>query len=246
MERAAGRAPPVGALFDVGYCLMDESVRLSRALAWVSAALGASGRSITPARLDQAYREACRRPAPGEPSLLVRLLGDLGLEPREARAIRQALPWDVEPLTLYPDTLVSLRTLRQAGFLVGVLANQPASAQVDLDRAGVTALCNGVWLSGAVGLAKPAPAFFALALDAWGLPPGRVAYVGDRPDNDVAPAKALGMATLRVRTGPHAEQTPRGEGERPGMEAASLTEAVRHLLAWQAALVARSLTKPPE
>ena len=34
MTRAAD--PAVGALFDVGYCLMDESARLAHALAWLA------------------------------------------------------------------------------------------------------------------------------------------------------------------------------------------------------------------
>src|SRR4029453_5839740 len=119
----------------------------------------------------------------------------------------------------------------------GVLANQPASARVDLERAGLTALCDDVWLSAAVGLAKPDPAFFRLALDAWALAPERIAYVGDRPDNDVAPAKALGLATVRLRRGPHRDQSPRGDAERADVEADDLTEAARHLVAWGAALV---------
>lgn len=230
--------PPVrvGALLDVGSCLMDESARLGAALAWLAERLRALGRPRDLARLDLAYREACRRPDPGQPSLLVQMLGNLGIPGDEARVMRQEVPWDAVPLSPYPDALATLRALRAAGFLVGVLANQPASTQEDLERAGVTALCDGVWLSGAVGLSKPDPAFFEVALRRWGLPPGRVAYVGDRPDDDVAPARALGMTTLRVRTGLHADQAPRGEAERPSMEAATLTEAVPLLLGWRASL----------
>ena len=237
---AIGGAPPArpGVLFDVGYCLLDESARLARALDWLAAALAARGRPLGADRLDAAYREACRAPSPGEPSLLIQALRGLGVPTDDAQAVRRELPWDRAPLEPYPDALPALRRLRAAGLRIGVLANQPASAAADLARAGVTALVDGVWLSGAVGLAKPDPRLFRLALDAWAAPAPRVAYVGDRPDNDVAPAKALGMVTVRVRTGPHADQPARGEAEAATMEAATLTEAADRLLAWQARLPA--------
>ena len=225
-----------GVLFDVGYCLMDESARLEHALAWLSKALAAAGHARDAAALGGAYRAACLSPDPGEPSLLVQMLRRLEIPGETTAALRRAVPWDTVPLRPYGDTLSALRRLRAAGFRLGVLANQPASAQADLDRAGISALCDGVWLSGAVGLSKPDPAFFRLGLDAWALPPGHVVYVGDRPDNDVAPARTLGLATVRLRRGPHAEQPARGETERADIEARDLEDAARRLIPWRAAL----------
>lgn len=226
----------IGILFDVGYCLMDESARLAHALAWLAEALAAAGEPLTATDLHAAYLAVCRRPEPGEPSLLVQMLRSLGVPAETRAALRGAVPWDAVPLEPYPETVPALRELRAAGFRLGVLANQTRSAHADLDRVGVTGLCDGVWLSGAVGLAKPDPAFFRLALDAWALAPGRVAYVGDRPDNDVAPAKALGLATVRLRRGPHTDQPPRSDAERADVHARDLMEAARHLVAWRASL----------
>lgn len=225
-----------GILFDVGYCLMDESARLAHALAWLAEALAAAGEPLTATDLHAAYLAACRLPEPGEPSLLVQMLRSLGVPAETTAALRRAVPWDAVPLEPYAETVPVLRELRAAGFRLGVLANQPRSARADLDRAGIVALCDGVWLSEAIGLAKPDPAFFRLALEAWALAPGRVAYVGDRPDNDVAPARALGLATVRLRRGPHADQPPRSDAERADVEAQNLTEATRHLVAWRASL----------
>jgi HAD superfamily hydrolase (TIGR01509 family) len=230
---ASGRA---GILFDVGYCLMDESPRLRHALAWLAGALAAVGYLKDSAALDLAYRQACRAPDPGEPSLLVQMLRSLGVPDETATGLRRAVPWDAVPLEPYPDTLAALEGLRAAGLRLGILANQPASARADLDRAGVTPLCDGVWLSAAAGLAKPDPAFFQLALDAWRLPPGRVAYVGDRPDNDVAPARRLGLLSVRIRRGPHAEQPARNAAEQATIEAADLAEVARRLVDWQTGL----------
>jgi HAD superfamily hydrolase (TIGR01509 family) len=225
-----------GILFDVGYCLMDETPRFKHATAWLAEALAASGHALDTADLMAAYRAACMAPDPGEPSLLVQMLRSLGIPGATTVALRRRVPWDAVPLEPFPETLSALRQLRAAGFRLGVLANQPASARADLDRAGITALCDGVWLSEAVGLAKPDPAFFRLGLEAWALPPDRVVYVGDRPDNDVAPAKKLGLGTVRLRRGPHADQPARGEAERPDIEARDLEDAARRLIRWRAAL----------
>ena len=49
---------------------------------------------------------------------------------------------------------------------------------------------------------KPDPAFFARVVEAVGIPPEKIAYVGDRVDNDVGPALAAGMVGVHIRRGP--------------------------------------------
>jgi FMN phosphatase YigB (HAD superfamily) len=60
------------------------------------------------------------------------------------------------------------------------------------------------------GVAKPDAAFFAKVIEAASEPPDRIAYVGDRIDNDVLPARAAGMLAVHLRRGPwgwmHAEK----------------------------------------
>jgi putative hydrolase of the HAD superfamily len=218
----AAPGPVAGVLFDVGYCLLDESRRLGYALDWLAARLAGGGRPVASDRLLAAYHAACRAPDPGQPSLLVQSLASVGVPGAEAARLRRELPWDAVPLEPYPGALPVLRALRTAGLRVGVLANQPPSARADLERTGLGGLCDGIWLSGETGLAKPDPAFFRLAFESWALPPARVAYVGDRPDHDVAPARALGLFTVRVLSGPHATQPARGDGQQADRVAASL------------------------
>jgi FMN phosphatase YigB (HAD superfamily) len=52
------------------------------------------------------------------------------------------------------------------------------------------------------GIYKPAPEFFARVSDELGLAPDKIAYVGDRVDNDVGPAIAAGMTGVHIRRGP--------------------------------------------
>ena len=58
-------------------------------------------------------------------------------------------------------------------------------------------------MSDELGVQKPDPAFFEAALGLMGNPePADVAYVGDRPDNDVRPSAAAGMRAIWIRRGP--------------------------------------------
>lgn len=52
------------------------------------------------------------------------------------------------------------------------------------------------------GVEKPSPAFFDRISGEVGVRPEQVAYVGDRLDNDVLPAKAAGMFAVFIRRGP--------------------------------------------
>ena len=224
--------PPRGVLFDVGYCLMDETARLRAALAWMSGELGRLGVLAGESELWSAYHAACERPDRTEPSLIVQVGVAMGLDRSQAQEIRRRMPWDAVRLSAYADVRSSLERLRSSRLKVGVLANQPASAAAELEREGITSLCDDVWLSDTVGLSKPDPRLFQLALDAWGLAADAVVYVGDRPDNDIGPARRLGMQALRIRIGPHAGQAAADAFEVADFEAHSVSEAVDHLLVW--------------
>ncbi len=56
---------------------------------------------------------------------------------------------------------------------------------------------------------KPDLEIFRLALQRAGCLPEEAAMVGDRIDNDIRPAKALGMSTIRIVQGASRLQVPR-------------------------------------
>ena len=103
---------------------------------------------------------------------------------------------------LYPDVVATLDTLRRRGYVVGLAANQPEGAVESLARLGVRA--DFVGSSAAWRVWKPSPLFFAKVADAAGCRPERIAYVGDRVDNDVVPAATAGMVAVFVLRGPWA------------------------------------------
>ena len=82
------------------------------------------------------------------------------------------------------------------------------------------------------GITKPDPRYYQQILERSGRSAGRSVMIGDRIDKDVVPAKIIGMRTVRIRTGIHAEQRPRIPDEVPDVEIASVAEipdAVRSL-----------------
>jgi HAD superfamily hydrolase (TIGR01662 family) len=102
---------------------------------------------------------------------------------------------------LYPDALPAIAELRGAGYRVAVIANQPAIRDTQLRALGVAP--EVMAMSEEMGASKPDAEFFQRALERMGGPdPADVAYVGDRPDNDVRPAAAAGLRAVWLRRGP--------------------------------------------
>jgi HAD superfamily hydrolase (TIGR01549 family) len=102
---------------------------------------------------------------------------------------------------LYPDALDTMDAVRARGARVAIVANQPAIRAEQLRSIGVAP--DIMAMSEALGVSKPDPAFFARALELIGNPsPADVAYVGDRVDNDVLPARRAGMRPVWLRRGP--------------------------------------------
>jgi FMN phosphatase YigB (HAD superfamily) len=106
----------------------------------------------------------------------------------------------IEARDFYPDAVSCLRELRAEGYCVGLAANQPGGTEAFLRGAGLAV--DVVAGSETWGVAKPSPAFFDRLVEVAGRPPAEIAYVGDRIDNDVLPARAAGLAPIFVRRGP--------------------------------------------
>jgi len=113
---------------------------------------------------------------------------------------RPATGIDPGQIDLYPDALECVAAARRAGLAVGVAGNQPAGIEQVLSAAGLEA--DFVASSAAWGVSKPDPEFFVRLISEACVPAERILYVGDRLDNDVAPARAAGMRTVFVRRGP--------------------------------------------
>ncbi len=85
-------------------------------------------------------------------------------------------------------------------------------------------------MSEGIGVAKPAPEFFARALELMhDADPREVAYVGDRVDNDVLPSAAAGMRAVWIRRGPWGVIQRLPDDVRPALVVDSLDELLQHI-----------------
>lgn len=102
---------------------------------------------------------------------------------------------------LYPDALRAIERLRNDGYRLAIVANQPEARGEQLRAIGLET--EVMAMSEGMGVAKPDLAFYAHALELMGSPdPASVAYVGDRVDNDVLPAADAGLRSVWIRRGP--------------------------------------------
>lgn len=132
-------------------------------------------------------------------------------------------PWHSEDEFLYDDAIPVLRELSRS-YSLGILANQPAGTAQRMERYGIRNYFKVILSSEEEGLAKPDPELFRRALRRAGCVPEQAAMIGDRLDNDIRPAKALGMRTIWVRQGYSRFTHPADGAEQPDYTVRSLTE----------------------
>jgi HAD superfamily hydrolase (TIGR01509 family) len=123
-----------------------------------------------------------------------------------------------EAIQLRPGIQSLLADLKARGLLLGVVANQPRRVESMLDAAGIGHFFDHLGISESVGLRKPDVRLFLQVCEALGVRPAECLMVGDRIDNDVVPARTLGMRTVLLRSGFHKDQRPRTWQEVPDFE----------------------------
>jgi FMN phosphatase YigB (HAD superfamily) len=108
-------------------------------------------------------------------------------------------PTAFDACDFYPDAFRCIARLRGLGYRVAAAGNTPAAVE-DLLRPHV----DGVGSSARWDVDKPSPGFFAHVVGLAGVQPEKIAYVGDRIDNDIRPALDAGLVAVHVRRGPWA------------------------------------------
>ncbi len=199
--------------FDVGETLIDET-RLRDG--WADylgvdrAGFGAALEEFI-AR-DEHYRGVFERFRPGFDAAAAR---------RERAACRDTHMLDARDV--YPDALPCLARLRELGYAVGIAGNQRARSVAALSALGFSGVM--IAASATLGVEKPDPRFFAALEASAGVPAASIAYVGDRLDNDVLPARAAGMTAIFIKRGPWGRvHAARPEIARASFIVTSLTE----------------------
>lgn len=108
--------------------------------------------------------------------------------------------WHSEDEFLYPRAKECLGSLKPR-YKIGIIANQPLGTNDRLKKFGIFEDIDLVISSAEEGASKPDVKIFEIALERAGCPPQNAVMIGDRLDNDIVPANALGMKTVWIRQG---------------------------------------------
>ncbi len=103
-----------------------------------------------------------------------------------------------DTLTLDPDAPALLAELG-ARYRLALVTNGPSwSQRPKIERFGLATSMQVILVSEEVGIAKPDPAIFSMALDALAVQPGEALFVGDSPEHDLCGAAAAGIPAIWV------------------------------------------------
>jgi HAD superfamily hydrolase (TIGR01662 family) len=222
-------------LFDVGGPIDMEFAHEIAMDGAIASACGLEGIRVDQAALDEASQRAVEAFAP---DAYVHMIETLCGDPRTVERVRrrvQAMTGNLDVFQLRPDIVDLLRKLRQRGLTLGIVANQPERMRERLEGEGIAGLFDHHGLSGVTGLRKPDPRAFTAVAEALGVAPADCIMVGDRIDNDIVPAKALGMATILFRTGRHRRQKSRTAAEEADAVVTDVAELEAAILRFLAA-----------
>lgn len=206
--------------FDLGWTLEDEAQAQVRRAKEAAAAATAFGVAASARRILELQEEGA---AQHVPSVFPYALRQIGLDEEQAATVSRQAAWDKSLLFLYPDSHTVLEQLSGCHFL-GLIANQSPGTEQRLHKYGIAEFFGLILASAELGIAKPDPAIFALALDEAGCRPDQAWMIGDRLDNDIRPAKMASWHTIRILNGYNAKQDPRDDLDVPDYTVSTLSE----------------------
>ena len=226
-------------LFDVGGPLdtetimdrmIDEQIKASfrkHGLAITDAEYEAANRWVVEVFAPKIYHSIMWKIAEGDQVLIDKVEAEL----METVPHRNEARGDFELRKGIPELLAELSG---EGLLLGLAANQPTVALENMERLGILKYFTYQEVSGSIKLRKPDPRLLLHSCEGLGVEPQDAIMVGDRIDNDIVPARMLGMTAIRFVSGRHAEQQPRSWNEKPHADVYTveeLGEAIRQFVA---------------
>ncbi len=193
-------------LFDLGNTLHHVDHE------WIAACLGRHGHVATPrdvavaeyaakAEVDALFRARragtdAARHAPYIETTLRTLGVDATIRSAVEAAIRDENTRDSIWRVQRPDTKNVLAALRARGLVLGVISNADGRVAAALARSGIADAFATIVDSHHVGVEKPDPRIFRIALDACRVAPEESLFVGDLYEIDVVGARAAGIEAV--------------------------------------------------
>ena len=100
---------------------------------------------------------------------------------------------------LLNDGVVEVLQKLRTHWRLGIIANQPHECRTSLEQRGLLDYFDVVALSDELDLHKPDPRLYQWAISKSGCDPSRAVMIGDRRDNDIAPAKGASMRAILIQ-----------------------------------------------
>ena len=166
--------------FDVGWTLVDETGALEDRLRKIAEAANTE--------YDKVYETALNFYKQNQKG-----------DSETAKLLGVSLPvWQKELEKPYPEAAQCLESLSEK-YKIGVIANQSLGTEKRLEEYGLLKYIDMVVASAEEGVSKPDKRIFEAALNRSGCKACDSVMIGDRIDNDIAPANALGMHTVWIK-----------------------------------------------
>lgn len=140
-----------------------------------------------------------------------------------------AMHWSYERQLLnpYPDTVTTLKYLKNAGYKTAVITNCPVETASLWRQSRLSRLIDVAVFSFMEKTRKPDPAIYEICLQRLELEAKECIYVGDGANDELESAFALGMYAIRIgRNG-----TPASDEKWRGPAICNLSDLIKHLKA---------------
>lgn len=197
--------------FDVGSTLIDEHIAYEHRFRDIS--------SLANIEYEKIYNNALNLYKQNKK-------GDLEI----AKKLGIDLPcWHDEDEILYKDTDKCLKLLSNK-YKIGIIANQSLGTKDRLEKHGILQYIDLVIASAEEGVSKPDKRIFKIALERSKCEPDQAIMIGDRIDNDIVPAKSLGMHTIWIKQGFGQYWNITIEEEKPNYVVNDINEICHYLL----------------
>ena len=206
-------------LTDAGYPAGPEQVHAAYFKVEPSWLVKYGGKTMTGEETEAAYTEL--------DAMIIRLLFP-GKPPDEVDGVSRitrklwAVVEKTVPLELYPDTIPTLERLKSDGYTLGLVSNAPPDTAEVIGALGLPRFFKTIVVSGVVGVSKPNPEIFRIALRGAGAEPAETVHVGDVYEADVLGARNAGIIGLLIDR----------DGSQSGLDCprmSSLTEIYHHI-----------------
>ncbi len=215
--------------FDVGGVIVNDDFYLKKYYQRLFVGLKRYGIKITRKKFETVHKNSINERQPSTAgAILNKLIKDELIRKKIKNDAKDGLRKDYNKLMKLKKNIKGiLKLLVEKRYKLGLIANYGKEMVDFLKKHNLWVLFDFKGISEILGLRKPDIKFFKLALKRR-CKPSEAVMVGDRIDNDIIPAKKLGMKTIRVRKGgfEHWHQKPQNKDEKADITIGSVDQLI--------------------